>query len=112
MDKPDEYDGLYFLPGDDEDEMTFAFFTMKEDDYKHTPIEGNSIGDKFHIAFFRPDGEGNAKFDEHFEAIFADPLVYLKGLIGMELYGCLIRKTESSSKWFDNYVKKAQITAA
>jgi hypothetical protein len=107
MEFPNDYDGVYFLPGDEEDEMKFAFFHMKESDYDRAPIEGTGIGDKFHIAFFRMDEEGDAVFDEEFEAIFADPMVYLKNLIGMELYGCVVRKTKTSGKWWDEYLNKA-----
>jgi hypothetical protein len=108
MDKPETYDGLYFLPGDDDDEMAFAFFDMKDESYKHEPIENTSFGDKFHIAFFKRDENGDVTFDEHFEAIFGDPMTYLKALIGMNLFGCMVRKTESSNVWFDSYLKKAQ----
>jgi hypothetical protein len=112
MGKPETYDGLYFLPGDEDDEMAFAFFDMKDENYKHEPIENNSIGDKFHIAFFKRDENGDVTFDEHFEAIFGDPMEYLKALIGMDLFGCMVRKTETSKACFDSFLKKAQQFAA
>lgn len=108
MNKPETYDGLYFLPGEEDDEMSFAFFDMKEESYDRQPIENTLIGDKFHIAFFKQDEDGGVVFDEHFEAIFADPMTYLQGFIGMGLYGCMVRKTESSTKWFNDYLKRSQ----
>lgn len=108
MDKPETYDGIYFLPGENEGEMRFSFFNMKEEDYDREPIENTKVGDKFHIAFFRMDEDGDAIFDENFEAIFADPVTYLKGFIGMELYGCVVRKTKTSGKWWDDYLNRAQ----
>lgn len=106
---PKEYDGIYFLPGDEEDEMKFSFFDMNDESYDREPIENTIIGDKFHIAFFTMDEDGSAVFDEHFEAIFADPMTYLQGFIGQDLYGCLVRKTKSSGKWWNDYLERAQV---
>ena len=109
MSEPKTYDGLYFLPGEEDNEMTFAFFDLNDESYSHEPIENNELGDKFHIAFFRADGENQrVVFDEHFEAIFAHPMTYLKGLIGMNLYGCMVRKTKTSTKWFNDYLERAK----
>jgi hypothetical protein len=44
--------------------------------------------------------------DEQFEAIFADPITYIKNILGTDLYGCVLRKTDVSSKWWDIYLKK------
>jgi hypothetical protein len=30
----------------------------------------------------------------------------------MDLFGCMVRKTETSKAWFDSYLKKAQQFAA
>lgn len=108
-DFPKEYDGFYFLPPENDDEVgfTYQFFKFK-DEYKDAkPIEGTSIGDKFHIAFFRRNEEGQAEFDDAFEAIFACPVTYVHGLIGTEIYGCVCRKTEKSEKWFESYLNRA-----
>jgi hypothetical protein len=108
MDKPKKYDGIYFLPGDEENQMKFAFFDLNDESYSHDPIENTEIGDKFHIAFFKQDEDGLVSFDEHFEAIFSDPMTYLQGFIGMNLYGCMVRKTETSTNWFNNYLEKTK----
>jgi len=103
-----EYDGFYFLPGADEFEMNFAYFKFKEDIWNSQPIEASPLGDKYHIAFFKRDVNGDPMFDEEFEAIFADPSVYVPGLIGCKLYGCILRKTEGSQTWWQEYLERAQ----
>jgi hypothetical protein len=71
------------------------------------PIGDSQIGHTYHIAFFTKDDEGNPVFDEHFEAILGDPETYLKNLTGAGLYGCILKKTEASGKWFEEYLKRA-----
>jgi hypothetical protein len=104
----DEYDGFYFLPSDDDDALNLAFFRFKEGENYGRPIERSGMGDKYHIAFFKCDDTGTPIFDEHFEAIFSDPTIYIKNLIGSDLYGCVLRKTEQSYKWWDKYLTKAK----
>ena len=102
----DEYDGFLFLPSDDEDEDTDALefrFIKYQQDYG-SPIEGNSIGEKYHVAFFTRDKEGQFHFDEEFEAIFGDPIQYAKGFIGQNLFGTMVKKKENTSKWFSEYL--------
>lgn len=108
---PNEYDGIYFLPAEeDEYGMKLVYFTYKDGEDYGKPVSGNEIGHMYHVAFFRSDDDGLPVFDEHFEAIFADPSVYITGLAGSDLYGCVLRKTEKSGKWWDNYLKKASDT--
>jgi hypothetical protein len=105
----DEYDGFYFLPGDEEYELNIAYFKFKEE-WNANTIESSILGDKYHIAFFKRDANGDPMFDEEFEAIFADPSVYIQGLAGANLYGCVLRKTEKSTKWWREYLERAQKT--
>ena len=107
--KPSEYDGIYFLPGESDEELIISCWEFKSDtEYSGAkPIEGNQIGNMYHIAFFRKDGEGNPVFDDHYEAILGDPEAYIKNLTGAGLYGCVLKKTEKSGKWFDDYLKRA-----
>ena len=105
----EEYDGFYFLPGDDEDGINLAYFKFKED-WDAAAVESTPLGDKYHIAFFKRDANGDPMFDEEFEAIFADPSVYIQGLVGAKLYGCVLRKTEKSAKWWQEYLDRAQRT--
>lgn len=106
----DEYDGFYFLPGSEEREINIAYFKFKEGEFSGAPIEATTLGDKYHIAFFKRDANGDPMFDDEFEAIFADPSVYIKGLVGAEIYGCVLRKTESSTKWWKEYLDRAKTT--
>lgn len=105
---PKEYDGFYFLPGDEDDEIKFQFFTLQDEFADGKPQDNTSVGDCFHIAFFKSDKEGNPIFDDTFEAIFACPTTYIKNLIGMDLYGCMLRKTDKSVKWFNDYLTRAK----
>ena len=105
--KMQEYDGMMFLPMDtdneDEDALEFKFITFNEDFGKK--IEGNTLGEKYHVAFFKCDDEGEYTFDETFEAIFMDPVEYAKTFIGMNLAGTFIKKREKTTEWFKNYLQ-------
>jgi len=103
-----EYDGFYFLPGEDEHELSLAYFKVKEDEPFGNPVENSAIGDKYHVAFFKRGDDGHPEFEDDFEAIFADPSVYIRNLIGMHIYGCIIRKTECSQEWWQEYLEKAK----
>lgn len=103
----DDYDGFYFLPGEDDEELNLSYFKFKEEIFMGAPVGSSSVGDMYHVAFFSRDDQGNPKFDDTFEAIFADPSVYIKGLVGSKVYGCILRKTEKSQEWFDEYLERA-----
>jgi len=102
-----EFDGIYFVPGDNDGELKLEFFKFEEQ-YTAPAIESSVVGDKFHIVFFEFDEDGNLDSTDEFEAIFADPQVYLESLAGYGLYGCVLRKTEKSAKWWQNYLTKAK----
>ena len=44
------------------------------------------------------------EFDDAFEAILGDPESYIKNLVGAGLYGCVVKKTTKSGKWFEDYL--------
>lgn len=104
--KSSEYDGIYFLPGDNDDELVISFFDFRQDMAGGKPIESTQIGYKYHIAFFKRDEKGKPKFDDTFEAILADPAIWISNLAGAGVYGCAVKKTDKSSDWFDDYLKK------
>ena len=104
--KSSDFDGIYFLPGDDEGELELSFFDFKGDMAGGKPIKVSEIGHMYHIAFFKKDENGKPKFDDAFEAILADPATWIENLVGAGVYGCAIRKTEKSSDWFDDYLQK------
>lgn len=109
-----KFDGLYFLPSDEEDDgLVLKYFNFTAPEFVDAePVDGTKVGDMYHIAFFREDEQGDPVFDESFEAIFACPRTYVRQLAGMGLYGCMLRKTTKSGKWFDDYLTgiKKQIT--
>jgi hypothetical protein len=103
-----KFDGFFFTPTE-EDQLKLSFFEFNDDEYSDgIPLDSNSIGDTYHIAFFKPDDDGIPVFDESFEAIFADPVTYINGLVGTDLFGCILRKTTKSAKWFNDYLTKAK----
>lgn len=106
--QPKEYDGFYFTPAEHDNELNITFFDFKSEVEKGDPICNTSIGDCWHIAFFRQTENGLPYFDEAFDAILSDPTVYVKNLLGANLYGCIVRKTEKSQKWFDDYLHNAK----
>ena len=97
-DEMSKFDGFYFVPDyDDYDEnYKLAFFNFKEEWTMAKPIEKSEMGYKYHMAFFREDEEGMPQFDDAFEAILSDPIVYIKNLVGSGLSGCIVKKTEHS----------------
>lgn len=108
-----QFDGFYFLPGDNEGEMKFAYFNLNDETHKGQPVDNTTIGDMFHIAFFKQGDDGLPTFDESFEAIFADPTTYIThNFVGGDLYGCILRKTENSYKWWNSYLEKAKKNCA
>jgi len=107
MTAPEKYDGLYFLPGDEDNELTISYFDFKDEMAGGTPQESTQIGDKWHIAFFKRNKNGEPTFDDSFEGIFACPATYVNNLVGANVYGCMVRKTDKSEQWFENYLTKA-----
>jgi hypothetical protein len=101
--KPDTYDGFYFLPADQDDSIELHFFDL-QGEYENGVAENKDL---YHIAFFDRDASGQPKFDASFEAVIGDPWTYVNNLIGAETYGCILRKTDKSGKWFDDYLTKA-----
>jgi hypothetical protein len=104
MSNEETFDGFWFLPCDEEG-LNLSFFTFKDEFGGGTPIGGNQLGDNYHLAFFKENEEGLPEFDDAFEAILGDPESYIKNLVGAGLYGCVVRKTTKTGKWFDDYLK-------
>ncbi len=102
------YDGVFFFPAvddDGDDVMAFNFWSFDGKYANKESVEATDIGNMFHVAFFK-EGEEGYVIDDTFEAIFADPKVYLEGLVGSRLFGVMCRKTANSTKWFQNYLKE------
>lgn len=99
----EDYDGFWFLPHED-DGLQLSFFTFAEEFAGGTPVDSSDNGDTYHLAFFKEDEEGMPLFDDAFEAILGDPQNYIRNLNGSGLYGCVVRKTTKSGKWFEDYL--------
>ena len=104
MSSEETFDGFWFLPCEEEG-LNLSFFTFKDEYGGGTPIGGNQLGDNYHLAFFKKNEEGLPEFDDAFEAILGDPESYIKNLVGAGLYGCVVRKTTKTGKWFEDYLK-------
>ena len=102
-----EFDGFFFTPGDNDNQIDLSFFRIKSREMGQ-PIESTKMGDMFHVAFFRKGETGHPEFDDEFEAIFADPEVYVKNLIGANVYGTFLRKTEHSGTYWKEYLDDAK----
>jgi hypothetical protein len=102
----EEFDGFLFLPADDaaEDEDGIEFRFIKYKDYLGAPVEFTEIGEKYHVALFKQDENGDFQFLETFEAIFSDPLTYVRNLVGCKLFGTIAKKKENSTPWFNEYL--------
>ena len=101
-----KFDGFYFVPDYDDFEENYklAFFNFKEEWTKAEPIEESEMGFKYHMAFFKENEEGVPEFEDAFEAILVDPLVYIKNLVGSGISGCIVKKTEQSDNWWTEYL--------
>ena len=105
----ENYDGFYFLPGKDDDEMAISFFEFGEELGNQKKVDSkNEVGDLWHIALFTQGEKGEPIFNDSFEAIFSDPEIYAQNLSSIGIYGCVLRKTDKSVKWFNDYLDKVR----
>ena len=105
----ENYDGFYFLPGKDDDEMAISFFEFGEELGNQKKVDSkNEVGDLWHIALFTQGEKGEPVFNDSFEAIFSDPEIYAQNLSSIGIYGCVLRKTDKSVKWFNDYLDKVR----
>lgn len=102
---PEKFDGFYFtstVNDDEEDDISVMFFNHDESEEHIKNSEGKNF---YHVVMF--DGE---EYDCEYEAIFYDPFVYLRNLIGTNTYGCFLKKSKTSREWVQEFVKNAKIT--
>tara|TARA_R110000868_G_scaffold213896_3_gene464055 strand:+ start:1125 stop:1505 length:381 start_codon:yes stop_codon:yes gene_type:complete len=99
-----DYDGIFFLPGDKTDEMVISKFDFTEDMANGRYEDKTELGEIYHVLLFQ-EKDGEIKFDETFEAIFGDPASYVDHLLGSGVYGCVVKKTNKSGKWLEDYLK-------
>jgi len=99
MEFPKKFDGFYFTPIIDpnDDGFNFKFFNLKEE-------KTTKDNDMFHVCFVKTGKDGRPEYDCDFEAILGDPTGYVMNLAGHGVYGCLLRKSKTSGKWFEDYL--------
>ena len=104
----DEFDAIFFLPKDN-DRIHIQSNVYKD---KGTPIEGNAVGDKWHVILFQEDDEDDdnlvVKNFDTFEAIFSDPREYISGLIPSGWYGMVAKKTTTSKAFVDDMLARVK----
>jgi hypothetical protein len=105
MDDSAKYDGFYILPGKD-DGIKLSYFDFQDDFVKGEKVGGTEIGDMYHVIFMKAGEDSLPILDDHFEAIFGHPETYVRNLLGAEIFGCFVKKTENSWKWVDDYLKR------
>jgi len=105
---PSDYDGFRFYPSTDDGIEGFAVstFDFANDSANSVSVENSSMGYTYHVALFEHDGDENVKVNDLFEAIFVDPMVYLKNLAGTDFFGFFMRKTDKSDALVLEYVDK------
>lgn len=104
-----EYDGFHMLPSDnsnDDETVQFHFFAVKPDKLQGDTIGKTQIGDVYNVVLFQANEDGDVQIDKSFEAIFADPVEYAKGLVGMKIYGTFVKKTQEAQIWFDDFLQE------
>lgn len=106
MDNSSNYDGFYILPGEEDGDLRLSYFDFLESFDKGEKVGGSSMGDMYHVIFLKCGDDNLPILDDHFEAIFAHPETYVKNLVGADIYGCMVKKTENSSDWVDDYLKR------
>lgn len=99
------FDGVYFFPDPDRPgNMAQDWFQLKGDVYENQVKEGGTPhGDLYHVSFIGKDKLGLPAIEQSFEAIFSDVDTYLKGLAGSDVHGVILRKTDKSAKWMEDY---------
>lgn len=104
MPETEKYDGFTIVPDGNFDVSQIVFFELDDESKKGTPIENTELGDMYHVIMYRVNKEQtDIEFDDTFEAIFIDPLVYAKSLLP-NFYCTIIRKTDKSVKWIEEFL--------
>lgn len=94
------YDGFTFSPHEELDEHThIETFTYKD---PGESVGGSKLGKNYEIVFIEPNEDGVMVIEDCFDAILADPVVYLEHLIKCGFYGIIGRKTTTSDIFFDS----------
>jgi hypothetical protein len=100
-----EFDALFFLPMDDDDESIRIIVNKYRDAGEE--VAGTTVGKWWHILLFKCNDEtGAVEGLDTFDAIFSDPREYISGLIPQGWYGVVAKKTTSSNVFLDDAIDK------
>jgi hypothetical protein len=92
--KEEKFDFITFFEGEKVDSISVMGQFYNE---PGEPVGGSSLGDSYHIILFKSHKTEDKYVDlDNFEAILADPLEYMSGLIPSGFYGVIARKTTTS----------------
>lgn len=97
--KEEDYDALFFLPGEEKDTIHLEGATYKD---PGESLGGSSMGSSYHVILFQEDENGELFGIDKFEAIFADPLVYMSNLLPSGIFGIMAKRTTTSN----NFIQK------
>ena len=101
------FDGVYFMPaGEEGEDLEISYFEFRNEMANGNPIIESPLGNSYHIAFFKKSESGDPIFDGSFEAVLACPKTYIENLAGAKVYGCAVKKTDKSGKWFEDYLTR------
>ena len=103
--KEDDHDAYFFLPGPKKDSIHLEGATYKD---AGESVGGNDIGESYHVILFKEDDDGELVDIDMFDAIFADPLEYMSGLIPSGIFGIMARKTTTSNNFIQKTFDKLQ----
>ena len=100
------YDVLFFIPTNDE-----GILNIESCQYKKPgdSIGGSELGNEYHISLFRFNKEEGVSDIDTFDAILADPRVYITNLIKDNWYGFVARKTTTSKEFVDDILDKIKL---
>ena len=97
------YDVLFFLPTDQEDVLKIESCLYK------TPgeqIGGSELGPEYTVVLFKFNEEQGTYDHDRFDAILADPRIYVSNLIEQDWYGLVARKTTTTKSFVNDLVAK------
>jgi hypothetical protein len=104
--KNDDADAIFFLPGDNEDQIHIECAMYKEFGEK---VGGSYLGDSYEIILFKEDAKEDKIYNvDRFEAVLSDPLEYMSGLIPQQWYGMVCKKTTTSDRFVQKLFDKLQ----
>ena len=97
------FDIIYFLPGDNDDEMEIQLLDYVDAGEK---LDVSPIGDSYHIITFKFEDDGEICSCDKFDAVLISPLEYASVLIPQGWYGIFMKKTTTSEYTAENLLDK------